>query len=142
MPDQSEVDRAYLAGVIDGEGSIFATYRESDHNLGVRVNVCNTDARLIEWIAARWVGRVTVTDRTKYGQKPIHRWDADGKNAVEVLRAALPYLVIKREQADVALDLIATTRNHGRRGYPPEVFAQRLAMVAELQAMNRRGVAA
>jgi hypothetical protein len=135
----TEPERAYLAGLIDGEGSIFATFRESDQCTTVRVNICNTDARLIDWVAARWRGRQSVTDRVKYEQKPIHRWDADGSNAVEILRAALPYLVIKREQADLAFQLIATTHNHGRRGYPPEVKEHRLGLVRQLQAMNRRG---
>jgi hypothetical protein len=50
-----------------------------------------------------------------------------------------PPLVIKGEQADLALELMASRRNHGRRGYPPEEKARRVALAARVSALNRRG---
>jgi hypothetical protein len=49
---------------------------------------------------------------------------------------------IKLEQATLALDFLTTQRNHGRRGYPPDEKARRLAICERIRELNRKGVAA
>lgn len=59
----------------------------------------------------------------------------------ELLTAILPYLVIKREQAELLLAYRETVRN--RRSYrtPENVTQARTAMRAQLTVLNKRGVA-
>ena len=61
-----------------------------------------------------------------------------GLLATMILRAVLPYLVIKREQAEVALAIIDTMqRKRPGVSLTPEVTAQREAMVIQLKALKR-----
>ena len=56
-----------------------------------------------------------------------------------MLTDALPFLVLKREQALIVLELAATQQNHGRRGYPIEIRQYRYDLVQQLYALNRKG---
>jgi len=141
---------AYLAGLIDGEGSVMAYYSASDrpraggriHRQGwvqVKVDICNTDERLIDWVAERWAGHVSQVDRSHLSQRTIHRIVASAGDAAAMLDDARPYLVIKGEQADLVLELVRTRRNPGRAGYTAEERAHRIALADRVQALNRKG---
>lgn len=137
----TEPERAYLAGIIDGEGCISAC-QSTGRGFTLYVDVTNTDRRLIDWVAARWPGSTYTTDRSRRGQKDVHRWMA--QNAIRValvLEAALPYLVIKREQAEIALTLAGMRRNPGRAGYTAGERARMRELYDRLRDLNRRGPA-
>lgn len=100
---------AWLAGVIDGEGSICASasYRKRDGKLQVKllVSVTNTSepllTRVLEVARRGNIGPVRVPARGL----PFRMWRASGHAAVEdVLRRVLPFLVAKRDRA---ADLLA-----------------------------------
>jgi hypothetical protein len=137
---RTEAERAYLAGIIDGEGSIMANIRQRGGCVWfeLRLNIANADRALIEWVAERWPGRVSVIDRSRYGQRDQHRWDANNRKVIAPLLDAFPYLVVKREQAELALELAHGQRNHGRRGYPPEIKARRIEICERMRALNKK----
>lgn len=144
----SATEAAYLAGIIDGEGHVGAHCqragtggRRSDSWVAF-VSVSNTDRRLLDWLADRFGGAVTPVKPGTLLSKPSWLWKREGRSAEPLLRAALPYLVLKREQADAALAILDTAENVGRRGHPPEVVELRRSLASRLRDLNRRGVAA
>lgn len=121
MSKVSKTDLAYMAGIMDGEGSFSiskVTLRTVAGNpyfgYDCKIMVGNTSEVLIKWIAERFGGvyRVSVSHVSKlarqWGQsqcKPCYRWTCEGyRNQELFLLAIIPYLVIKREQAKVALE--------------------------------------
>jgi hypothetical protein len=88
---------AYLAGIIDGEGSIFPRYHRNPH-----ITVSNTSAALIEQLM-RFGGHVQDRKGRGLGTKPAQDWVISGERAAIILRACLPYLIVKREKAEAAL---------------------------------------
>lgn len=112
----SETERAYIAGFIDGEGTIGISlvYRNGlpIHGTPV-VSISNTNKRVLEWIAskvnrAKWIKKsVHVYKQPEYN--PRHR-DFYALNLCSRLRlepflkAILPYLQIKRKLAQTVLE--------------------------------------
>lgn len=89
-------DLAYLAGIIDGEGSIrFRAGRPF-------VAVYNTNTDLMHWLFLK-TGRVgRVTDQR--GRVPCYTWQVAGANDLLALCEALrPYLVVKLDDANRVL---------------------------------------
>ena len=95
---ESATDRAYLAGIIDGEGSIGVLY---DHPLPfvrnrVSVVVVNTDQGLLDWLSEIG-GRISRSTNAM-------RWEVTARaEVIELLAAVIPYMRIKREVAELAL---------------------------------------
>jgi hypothetical protein len=111
----------------------------------LKVDITNSDRRLIDWVQERWpVGHIATANREARPEwKDVHHWCVTNSPGVRlVLEAAMPYLVIKREQAALALKLASMTRNTGRAGYTPAEVAARQAIYDQLRALNRKGRAA
>ena len=100
---------AYLAGIIDGEGSIsFVKSTGSWKGTAVRVSVKNTDLKLIRWLKDNFGGYI---QEDRYGLKEHpnwkirYKWGTDATlEVLELLKRVFPYLVIKK---DLALKAIA-----------------------------------
>jgi hypothetical protein len=110
----TEAERAYLAGIIDGEGWIGVNVvegrgRHAGHppQHTIRVAVGNRDRGLIEWIAEHFGGNIT--RRKCYDDKWGEQWGwaVQSRRASSVLKEVLPYLVVKRTQAELAIQLQA-----------------------------------
>ena len=105
--------RAYLAGFIDGEGSIglYSTNYPKQRSKGwtpsffSRICVGNTDAEiptLLKEIYGGWVGK---EERKFNGLDvlPIYRYNASGKICDCILRDIVPYLKQKKERALIVI---------------------------------------
>jgi hypothetical protein len=107
-PPGSATALAYLAGIIDGEGSVGYQYRgrETRH---YRVAVIMTSEETIRWIG-QWGGTVAALPPRpgKPHWKPQWIWRVTGySNVRAVLTAVLPYLITKKATAIDALAYIA-----------------------------------
>jgi hypothetical protein len=103
----SETEAAYLAGIIDGEGTILVYPRPPSIRLSVRVVVVNTDEALMDWLETLGGNRNWKTSRpTNYSAnpKPCWSWVVNGMNAVAILKQVLPYMIIKKNKAQRAID--------------------------------------
>jgi hypothetical protein len=105
----SEVDMAYLAGIFDGEGSIIRS-RRSMECLQRSVQVGMTDREVVEWIGQ--IGG-TVTERHPPGKrKTMWMWRMAAHNdVIAFLTALLPYLRVKKAEAEKALSEITVPEN-------------------------------
>ena len=116
-------DLAYLAGIIDGEGSISflkdfsKTYREhTKRGFGWRggVNVSNTDIFLFKWIKEKFgkygIFNSYLDERT--GLKRKHRWTLRANDTRKFLPKVLPYLILKRERAELTLRALELLKEH------------------------------
>lgn len=98
-------EMAYLAGIVDGEGSIgIARHRVTKHNrtyFRPHLTISNTNEDLLEWLQARHF-RGNLVMNTKH--RPYFKIAWGGFSVAEVLKALLPYLVIKRRHAELLIE--------------------------------------
>lgn len=98
-------DKAYAAGILDGEGSICLTRWSSNrwNNMYPVVAVSNCDEPLIHWLNSRWKGSIRIGIIRSGSRRPQHRWSLSGLKTNKFLNDVIPYLIIKKERANWAL---------------------------------------
>lgn len=101
------VDAAYVAGYLDGEGSIILWDRGPGHRrLMLRVLITNTHRASLDWVQAT-VGSGKVFPRPPRKEPrylPCFVWQIYGHNAVAFLEQVEPYMRIKRDKAVLAIE--------------------------------------
>jgi hypothetical protein len=141
-----EGDVAYLAGLIDGEGHITVARAFDRKSVNVshsiRVVVTNTNKPIIDWLSEMSHTAPVVKKGAKANWKDAWNWQVTGRNAETLLRAVLPWLRIKRQQAELCLELRDLGRHawSGRGGLDPELVAAREAIAQQVNDLNQRGV--
>jgi hypothetical protein len=150
--DLSVADAAYFAGLIDGEGSIplvRSLARGSMRYVYPVVRLANTDMLMIQWVLDRVpFGSHHYVSLLHAGCKDVvHLVWASGHAAV-ILRAVLPYMVVKRERALLALRVVEAGQEamrdaggHLNRGrpVPPWLVQVREDAFLQMKEWNRRG---
>lgn len=142
--ESRELDLAYCAGILDSEGCICVSpYAAKNHAHKMRYHndlwVGMQNKAAIEFFQ-RTVGTGTVNRR-----KDVWVYAAGGPRAVHVLRLLLPYMIVKREQAEVFLDFqktfyTRTAEGKPREGYrlTEEQFLTRKALAERITELNKR----
>lgn len=135
---------AYLAALIDGEGTIgiFKTMgqRSLSPSYYVQVTVVNTNTTLMRWLVDEIGGSSEPRKDSKSRDprhKQAHHWRVHGLNVDALLEAIRPYLICKRKQADLALQLRALYRQ-GSVLTPADLSA-REALKQQMHVLNKRG---
>jgi len=96
---ESPAALAYLAGLMDGEGTIWVgPPKRRSKQAHIEIHISNSDPRIIEWLGAMG-GRVRWTFPAR-ATRPCGLW------ATDRLAALLPYLQSKRENAKWALAIV------------------------------------
>lgn len=155
-----ETDLAYAAGLIDGEGTIViekATHdapwvenskrqylRRRKHN-GTRyrthVTITITKRAVCDWMEERFGGHIYVEGRraANRGHSDVWIWRVTGDNASVFLGLIRPYLVLKGEQADNAIEFQKGVMTLRRKPLTDEELAVREACYLTQKALNKRG---
>jgi hypothetical protein len=95
---------AYLAGIIDGEGTVYAQKIRGRFN--VRIYVVSTDVRLVRWLEQNFGGLVYHRNSPTHATwKTKWEWVVDKRETTRILELVLPYLIVKREQAELGIAL-------------------------------------
>jgi len=142
---KGKVALVYAAGIIDGEGCIGlykkkATDCKLGYHLVVKVQVGNTQEWLIRWLQMQFGGCITYSHCKLKSWKPQWRWIIAANKATECLKLVLPYLQLKRPQAEIVIQY-QKNRHRGRNAWKtPEQIALEEAQYLLMQNLNRRGV--
>ena len=102
---RQEADDGYFAGIVDGEGSIFVYRREDKRGSGNVAHILSfvvtmTCEEVIRKIERTYGGRVLPL--TTPGKEPSWRWHVENEAALEMIKVAFPFLVVKKKQAALA----------------------------------------
>lgn len=116
---------AYFAGLIDGEGTISLdkvdARRPNSRNPTVKVNM--TCEAVIRALHAEYGGYLGFRPRAKEHYKDQWIWRVKAQMARKCLEQILPYLIVKKPEAEAVLAHMEASRK--RRGiedaYPPPV---------------------
>jgi hypothetical protein len=148
----SQIDWARLAAYIDGEGYIGIAnqvHRPPFQGRGryayATIIVANTDPRLSEWLYKNFGGSVQQRKANPlFKGKPTNwkacfSWVLCNQRASLVLQHAMPYFIIKREQAELAIAFQATCIRCGVKGTPAHVLEHREVIKSKLRLLTARG---
>jgi hypothetical protein len=139
---------AYIAGIIDGEGTITVS-RKSDHKGMKRgycfrpyVSVSNTNKLLLVWLQqTTGLGRLYKYASCKPRCKQAWQWQLWSNQAGQLLTAVLPHLLVKSGQAELLLGFIKVKRDGvGRAGLSAIEWSRQEETYEQIKQLNRRGV--
>jgi hypothetical protein len=117
---------AYVAGLIDGEGTITLTRLHADENRRLVVSIANTDLQLLEFVKDKvGAGKITRKRTTSDLHTPSFCYAISSRQALALLQQVSPHLhTYKRQRAELALEqYLALTPRNGK--YPPSLLAKR-----------------
>ena len=118
----TETELAYLAGIIDGEGSIGAhgeTLGKRNGSYQVNVQVGMTQIGSLDLFVKVFGGRIGLGCKPTSGGKPVYKWRLSARKAANCLEQLTPYLILKREQARDAIALARMNRQRLGKGTSP-----------------------
>lgn len=94
---------AYIAGIIDGEGTIFSTKRKDGkytwYQQGIRVHM--KYAKVPKWLHKHAGGNYYCSNIRANSE---HMWTIHAKETRKLLPQIMPYLVEKKRQAEIILE--------------------------------------
>lgn len=101
----SSTDAAYIAGILDGEGTISLTRRHRNENRQLEVSVSNTDIALLQFVKQRvGAGRITNKRTYRVNHTASATYLISNRQALSLLGQLHPYLrTYKAERARLAL---------------------------------------
>ncbi len=145
----SELEKAWLAGVIDGEGSIFvAKVKGAQHRRGFiyvpLLKIDNSNRAFVNKIQDMiGKGSVHFVEENRSGWKD--RWEYNGSSHVlrELLPQLLPYLLVKREVAQRMLEYLsfidANPMGGSRRRIPSGYYDRLDHLYSVIKLLNEKG---
>jgi hypothetical protein len=150
MPiSEADLDYAYMAGIMDGEGCICVSrqmprYRHDDRRRSflyksstcyvLTVAVCMSDPAPPYMFYFEFGGSLKFLGEKRH----MWRWGVSANDAVMVLRALMPYLKGKRAQAELAIKFQTERVNFAKAGRGNVISVEELSKREEIyQEMGR-----
>lgn len=133
---------SYLAGIIDGEGSISIEIqsqsirwdRKCDY-YSLRLLVINTNLPLLNWIQENFGG--TIRQRPDVpNRRRCYRWNICSHNAAEILKACQPYMIVKKDHTEVFIKFAETMTKANVR-LSDEMLSYRKKLYHQLKHINK-----
>lgn len=142
----TDVQIAYLAGLIDGEGCFYIGHvKQGKYGNGLQwhnmLKITSCDECLIVWLENTFGGskdsRYRWTSKKKF-TRPVYNWQATGAMLDFILPKVLPYLIIKKQHCKIMLEYRKTSKNIGSKRLPPEITERRLELLSQIRKLNSR----
>lgn len=144
--DQTPIQWAYLAGIIDGEGCFYigqVTYKKKNTspNFHSIISISNNEKCLIDWLdnifGKASDGRYKYQSHKLY-ERPCYRWSTSGELLDYILPNIYPFLVIKRKQCEIMMEIRKTFKFTGPKILPKEVSEERYRLMLAIRKLNSR----
>ena len=121
-----EISVPYLAGFIDGEGCMMVARLKyaTECKRGIRyapvMNIANTHLPILQLIQLKFGGKIREMGlKENPGNYLLHFSVKEMKNIIPQI---LPYLIVKRDQAELFLEFLKSRESYGARALSDEQF--------------------
>lgn len=115
-------DCAYAAGFVDGEGHIYITPTSHVRSDGTgregyqcMVGVTQQNLAPLRWMQERWGGAI-VAKQSGFSKRPCWRLQLSARQARKFCEDMLPFLQVKRLQAENLIAFVASRKPRGVKG--------------------------
>lgn len=131
-------EKAYIAGIIDGEGSIMLIKNHNNQFPSPCISISSSTIELLEWIKQK-TGIGKIKGKKNYNlekHKNSYTYIVKYDEAIYLLKELLPYLIIetKKKRAVLILDKYKkVTPRNGR--YSPEMLELKTAFYNEFMSI-------
>ena len=122
----SSSEAAYIAGLIDGEGTISLTRKHRNENRQLVVSISNNERCLLEYVLnTSGVGKITSKKTYQVQHKPGFAYSITNRQALSLLEQIVNYLQsYKKSRAELVLaEYIKLTPRNGK--YSDELASKR-----------------
>lgn len=138
----TELEKAYLAGLFDGEGCIhIATHIKRNHSAThysqLHLIVSNTNKQVMDYLTSKLGGNLIIRKPYKKRQRSYYMWRIYSQKAGDLLEILLPYLIIKKEEALLAIEF-QSTLNYEPKKLSPETIIERDEIAEKLKQLKGR----
>jgi hypothetical protein len=114
----AEAEKAYAAGLFDGEGSIIIDKPRRGKGHTLMVTLAMREPAAVTWLQDRWSGSLCPATRRPKGRDAFvcWYWRRYTSAAAAFLSDILPYLLVKQAQAQLAIEFQShKSFKYGRR---------------------------
>jgi len=138
-------NKAYLAGLIDGEGCISICRRKHKQKKSdnwyyePQVIIANTDKRMVDFAIDLCGGWVAIPKKIKDHHKQQYHWKITGDDMRQLLSDVLPYLILKKKQAEIVLSF-PNYQHERRNGRTKEELDKQENLWREMKQLNCKGM--
>ena len=140
MADWSPQRLAWAAGFFDGEGSIGIYERNQGRYSRLTSDISQRDPRPLLIFKEMFGGNIRKWDDRRGDNAVIWHWTISSRRAAIALETMLPYLILKRERAELALAYQKLMKYEKRNyGLTQEDLEARRIIRDEMRLLNRKG---
>jgi excisionase family DNA binding protein len=137
--DALPINLAYAAGVIDSDGYIGVRYQVKVNHYSARMMVKQVQPQAVDLLYEMFGGWRSVLPPGTEHSRPLLTWEAHHANAGRACEALLPYLRIKRAQAENAIEVCRINTEQRRRCHDIPAVIDGEPMVTMAEAARRLG---
>jgi LAGLIDADG-like domain len=133
----NKVEKAYIAGIIDGEGTVTLTRKRPNETPSPNVSVANASLPLLIWAKKKIGGHISTKRKYKSHHRQTYVWCITHNKALRFLNEIKAFLIIKRPQAELILkDYKTLTMRTGK--YTPAMLKAKMELVSKIRKLNQR----
>jgi len=142
-PQAEETVAAYAAGILDGEGSIGIGHNIRNPTkpvywIVIDVSMSEKGLVVLQWLRKNFGGSISNQRQQTERWSLTCSWRIFGDPALKLLRRVRPYLLLKSEQADIAIRLQEIRSEHPGH-WEPWMRIEAASMKEKIHILNRRG---
>ena len=133
----SLVDAAYLAGLVDGEGTITLSRKHANDGRQLVISISSTERQILDFAhGAIGAGKITSKKASKAHHSPSFTYSIGNRQALNLLLQIQPFLrSYKRERAALVREhYLRLTPRNGK--YKPELLAARKQFEDDLLSLR------
>lgn len=134
---------AYLAGIIDGEGSIMIQIQGKNKSrkinyYSIRLLIINTYKPLMDWLLLNFGGNVIKRKKIE-NRRLCYVWHSFSFNASNTLEKCLPFLIEKKRHAEIIIEFMKV-KPEGTYYVTPEIQQYREFLYNQLKKINSKEI--
>lgn len=130
-------EAAYLAGLVDGEGTVTLVRKHRNENRQLSLSISSTEINILQWVMEKTtVGKITCKRSMNPQHAKSYAYAVYNRQALAILQQISGYLLsYKRRRTEVILsDYLALTPRNGK--YSAECLRRRKAFEAKVLAIR------
>jgi hypothetical protein len=132
-----EAEKAYIAGIVDGEGTVTLMKHHKNETPLPFVAIANNNLDLLKWIKSLVGGNICTKKKRLPHHNDSYVLNIRQDRAMRLLNEIKEFLIVKKQQADlITTQYKAVTHRAGK--YTPELLAKKYQLVAKIRELNQR----
>ena len=132
-----EVEKAYLAGIVDGDGTVTLMKHHKNETPIPFTGIANNNLELLKWIKSLVGGNICSKKKRLHHHSDSYVLNIRQDRSLRFLDEIKQYLIIKSRQAELITDKYKSV-THRAGKYTPGMLAKKEELVAEIRRLNQR----